>query len=156
MEKITLIDSLPSSRWKEYRDLMIQAGNATFGYTKKEIDALNEMSADFFTDELENKFNLAILFAENSKKQLVGMIYLSIQSTGFGFIRNLFVNQKYHNQGIGSKLVEGALYKFHISGIDTIEVEILNKEDYSYKVFKKSNFKDSEIYKNSIKLILQK
>ena len=146
MEKITIINNLPVKRWKEYRDLQIEAHKESplaFSETLSELrkTSLKDWQKDL-KDSLKNK--TVIFFALDGEK-LIGMVDFHIHRLSKlkhnAFLGGLYVRKEYRGKGIGKSLTQKIIDVARAKKAKNIFSEIIETQTASIELHKKLGFK---------------
>lgn len=143
------VRKLPASRWKEYRDLRLEALKTdpiAFGSSYEEEVKLSK-------EEWKRRVK-DVLFALSENKP-VGMIVFRFQSKiktkHIANIYGVYVKKEYRGRGIGSKLLESAIMAIKKDkNIIKIDLNVNPKQKSAATLYKKYGFKTIGILKKDL------
>ena len=134
------ISKLPKSRWKEYRDLCLEALKtepAAFGSSYEEEKNLSESE---WKGRLEN-----VLFAMHNDKPVGMIVFVFMKQHKLKHVANIyatFVLKKWRGKGIGEQLMDSALHFIKKNKcIIKINLNVNPKQKEALKVYQKFGFK---------------
>ncbi|MFX0132917.1 MAG: GNAT family N-acetyltransferase [Candidatus Hodarchaeota archaeon] len=145
------VKKLSSERWKEYRDLRLEALKSdpiAFSSSYEEEKNITE-------DEWKKRINNALLAFSNDK--LVGIIvYIINNKNKTKHIANIFgvyVKKEYRRQGIGKKMIENALKIIQKNVIvSKIKLGVNPELKAAVKLYEKCGFNIVGRLKNELKV----
>ena len=149
IDSVFKIDNLPSSRWKECRNLRLEALQAVpiaFGSSYEEEKVLSE-------NEWRNRIGNAIFALENDIP--IGMIVAINQSNKKGqHIANIFsayVKKSHRGKGVGYQLITEAVARLREDNrIRKIKLTVNSKLDSAIKLYKKAGFTEVGVLKKEL------
>jgi ribosomal protein S18 acetylase RimI-like enzyme len=143
------IKKLPDNRWKDYRDLRLEAlmsDPTAFGSSYEEEIILPD-------EEWVNRINNVLFAILNNK--LIGMIvYIFNKGLKIKHIANIYgvyVKKEYRNQGIGKKLLENAISLILTNkNIMKINLSVNPQQVAAVKLYEKYGFESVGVLKNDL------
>lgn len=134
------IERLPESRWKECRDLRLEAlmeEPIAFGSSFVEEKHITE-------SEWRKRINNAIFALENSSP--IGMVVLireaNLKTNHIGNIFGLFVKRSHRGHGIGYQLIQNAIQEYKkLDNIVKIKLAVNKEQSTATKLYSKIGFK---------------
>lgn len=101
---------------------------------------------DYFKNEIKNKNNILLVYEENGI--IAGYIYLKAikdeEQQGY-LIDGLYVEEKYRNQKIATKLLEHSLSILSKKKISFVDINVLSKNTIAKKLYSKVGFEEYKI-----------
>lgn len=102
---------------------------------------------DYFKNVIKNKNNILLVYEENGI--IAGYIYLKAikdeEQQGY-LIDGLYVEEKYRNQRIATKLLEYSLSILSKKKISFVDINVLSKNTIAKKLYKKVGFEEYKIH----------
>ncbi len=101
----------------------------------------------YFAGRLEN----GIIIVAEVNKSVIGYLCAFIDNYSFrstnpiAEIENMFIEEKYRGQGIGSKLVDNLIRQLESKGVKRIKVGALTKNSRTVDFYRKNKFNDHEV-----------
>lgn len=146
MNNICIIKNLSVKRWKEYRDLEIEAHKESPLAFSETLSELKKTTPKEWRADLEKslKGKKIILFALDGEK-IVGMGNLHIHRLSKlkhnAFIGGLYVRKEYRGKGIGKLLTQKRIDMAKAGKAKNIFCEIIETQTASIELHKKLGFK---------------
>ncbi len=143
------IFQLPRDRWHELKTLRLEALNTE----ARAFSSSYDEEADFTKEMWQNRMN-NILFALADDIP-VGMIRYSFETSKktqhIANIHSLYVNNKYRNQGIGTKLISGVISKItEKKEILKVKLTVNPLQESAVKLYRKYGFDSVGVCKNEL------
>jgi len=143
------IKKLPTNRWKDYRELRIEAlksDPAAFSSSHVEEQKLS-------ITEWKRRMN-NVLFALDEDKPIGMMVYVFLKLKKIKHVTNIYgvyVKKEYRTQGIGKQLLENVLTKINQNkNIIKINLHVNPKQKAALQLYKKFGFKKIGTLKKDI------
>ena len=133
------IRKLPADRWKDYRDLRLEALKKepmAFGSSPEEESELAE--------ETWRKRIMDVLFAMDDDEPVGMVAYVFEKSVKFKHIAGIYgfyVRAGYRGQGVGSRLLEEALRRIRMNkAIIKVKLAVISEQREAIGVYEKAGF----------------
>ncbi len=143
------IQPLPESRWEECRDLRLEGLKEeplAFGSSYEEEEILTEQ-------EWRKRNNNAICALDNNFP--VGMVVVicesKLKAKHIANIFGLYVKKSHRGNGVGNRLMEGAIQKLkEAEWIKKIRLTVNTEQTAAIGLYKKFGFKEVGVLKNEL------
>ena len=133
------VKKLPPDRWKDYRDLRLEALKSdplAFGSSYEEEKDLAE-------DEWKKRINNALFALSNDKPvgMIVYIINNKIKTKHIANIFGIYVKKEYRGKGIGKKLIESVIKNIQKNvNVSKIELAVNPEQKAAVKLYEKYGF----------------
>ena len=107
-------------------------------------------SVDFIEPVLSDRMN-KILVAEDEDASFAGYVVVGetknmFSPTGYGFVYDVFVEERFRRQGIGSKLIEAAEDFCKSRGLGTLKLEVATNNPVALELYEKTGFSPERFF----------
>jgi len=153
MKELTYIENLSIERWKEYKDLKIEAiKNEPAAFSHELQDALN-MTEEEWKSPLINKDGNGILVFAESEGKLIGMaggrFFSKEKFKHNASLENLYVSPEYRGKGVGKELVELRMRIIkERPSVKNVICEVFTSQQASLELHKKLGFEVGGVIKD--------
>ncbi|MBI1744339.1 GNAT family N-acetyltransferase [Candidatus Acetothermia bacterium] len=134
------VKKLPEDRWKEHRDLRLEALQSDPIAYSSSYEYTEQLSEDVWKRRLSN-----VLFALSDDKPVGMIVYYFESETKIQHIANIFgvfVKKEYRGQGVGKKLMQSALSEIvKNSAIAKVKLTVTSVQTAAVKLYEKFGFK---------------
>ncbi len=144
--EIKIIYKLPIERWKEFKNLRIEAiENDQIAFSTGTDDALMQSEDDWKKTLEENLIGTSITIFAECDNRLVGMariyMYKMVRYKHNASLQALYVSPEYRNRGIGKLLIESRMSILsQMSEIINVICEVFSSQPVSIELHKKLGF----------------
>lgn len=146
MNEIKIIQ-LPPDRWKEYKDLRLEALLSDPQAFGQKYDKVLDFPDSYWINHLKdglNKNKLLICFAEN-KQKLIGMIgaYFNFdeETKNIAKIFSVYVTKDFRGEGVAQSLQQELLKQIKdIPGLKKIKVQVNKSQSAALNLYKQGGF----------------